>query len=908
MLGRRLSAARDGEGSLVLIEAPAGTGKTALLRSLRAQAQGMRVLTAIGGELEREFAFGVVRQLFEAAVMPDRERWLSGAAALAAAVIGGEPVGAGGAETSFATLHGLYWLVAALAEEQPLLLVIDDAHWADAPSLRFVDFLARRVPELPVLVALGLRPREPGAEHALLAGLAAAPAVELVRPGALSVDAVRRVVHAGLQAGEDVIEAALDTTGGNPLLLRELVRTLAAAPTPPTAATVRAAVPSSVSRSVELRLLGLQPAPRAVARALAVLGDRADPELLAAVTGHDPLPALDALTAVDLVEDGQFVHPLVRAAVADGVGTAERHALHRRAAEALRERRGAEEDVIVHLLASPPLGEAWVRATLRAGARRALAEGAPDAALKRLRRAVDEPGTDDAELELELARAAVAANDPEAEALVDRAATLEDPLIAAPASSLQVVMGTVYAGAGLAGAADRLERAVSRLDPDADAELRDRFGGVLLSALLLDMRLAEQANRVLRELTPGAGPHVSAILAFQAACGDATRDEALVHMRACLDTRPFTSASVLENPTPLMAIITGHVIDEPALADQALSDAEATVQRNGLGYTRPFVAYIRAEYLLLFGSLALAEANAREAVDAWSSLNLDRNLTSALNTLIVALTWRGSLDEADAAARLVPSGQDDPAMYTAWNLWQARGELRLAQGRYADAVTELRRVQDAAIASGRRRWARLAPEAALIRALVGNGERDEALARAQAEVASARARGIATMEGEALIALGLARDGDLETFAAAVDVTARSPSTYLKARAAFEFGAALRRANQRADARRHLAAARDYAHRVDATALAHRAAEELTIAGGRPRRIALSGVEALTPSERRVAEHAARGLSNRDIAETLFVTRKTVEYQLGGAFSKLGIRSRTQLAGVLWPGVEVPAP
>ena len=294
-----LTRAREGSGSLVVIEAEAGTGKTSLIKQLRADAAELRVLTAVGGELEREFAFGVVRQLFER--VGDRP----GAAALAAPAIGGEPVGDGSAEASFATLHGLYWLTATLAEEQPLLLVIDDAHWADAPSLRFVDFLARRVEELPVLIALGLRPREPGAEHALLAGLAAAPAVEFVRPGALSRAAVRRIVN----AGEDVVEAAFETTGGNPLLLNELVRTLSG--TTPTAESVRAAVPSSVARSVELRLLGLTPAARTTARALAVLGDRADPALLEAVIGHPP--ALDALTAVGLVEDGNFVHPLVRA-------------------------------------------------------------------------------------------------------------------------------------------------------------------------------------------------------------------------------------------------------------------------------------------------------------------------------------------------------------------------------------------------------------------------------------------------------------------------------------------------------------------------------------------------------------------------------------------------------------------
>ena len=135
----------------------------------------------------------------------------------------------------------------------------------------------------------------------------------------------------------------------------------------------------------------------------------------------------------------------------------------------------------------------------------------------------------------------------------------------------------------------------------------------------------------------------------------------------------------------------------------------------------------------------------------------------------------------------------------------------------------------------------------------------------------------------------------------AVEAAEASPSLRLRALAALELGAALRRDARRVDARGPLAAARDLAHRAAEPPLVERATEELTIAGGRPRRIALSGADALTPGERRVAEHAARGLTNREIAETLFVTRKTVEYQLGACYGKLGIRSRTQLADALAP-------
>ena len=198
-LAAQLAAARAAAGSVALLEAPAGQGKTALLRVLRGTADGLRVLSATGAPLERDFAFGIVRQLFDAelrrADAERRARLLAGAAALAEPVFGLEASGDG-----HATLYGLYWLCANLAAEQPLLVVVDDAHWADAPSLRFLDALARRVEDLPVLLAIAARPAEPGAEQALLDGLATAPATTLLRPAPLSAEGVSSLVRARMGA------------------------------------------------------------------------------------------------------------------------------------------------------------------------------------------------------------------------------------------------------------------------------------------------------------------------------------------------------------------------------------------------------------------------------------------------------------------------------------------------------------------------------------------------------------------------------------------------------------------------------------------------------------------------------------------------------------------------------------
>ena len=158
-----LAEAVGGMGGILLIEGPPGIGKTALLNELRkrACALGMTVRAARGGELERGFGFGIVRQLLEAPLVgadaAERARLLAGAARLSEPVFTDIPALGETRDVAFATLHGLYWLVANLTERAPLILAVDDAQWADEPSLRFLLHLANRLAGLPVIVALTVR-------------------------------------------------------------------------------------------------------------------------------------------------------------------------------------------------------------------------------------------------------------------------------------------------------------------------------------------------------------------------------------------------------------------------------------------------------------------------------------------------------------------------------------------------------------------------------------------------------------------------------------------------------------------------------------------------------------------------------------------------------------------------------
>ena len=210
MLGGLLADARAGEGRLAVVEGPAGIGKTRLLDEARAAADGLglEVLHARGGELERDFGFGVVRQLLEprAAVAGESERaeLFAGAAGLAEAVIAPQAVAAPAAgDLSQAALHGLYWLVVNLAERSPLLVAVDDLQWVDGPSLRFLHYLVMRLEGVPVAIFATLRSREASPESELLDGLMLA--AQVLRPAALSRAAVASIVRGRL--GEDAARA-----------------------------------------------------------------------------------------------------------------------------------------------------------------------------------------------------------------------------------------------------------------------------------------------------------------------------------------------------------------------------------------------------------------------------------------------------------------------------------------------------------------------------------------------------------------------------------------------------------------------------------------------------------------------------------------------------------------------------
>ena len=404
-----LGAARAGDGRLVVVEGSAGIGKTRLLAEVRALAQAgeLEVLSARGGELEGEFAFGIVRQLFEAPLAAAsaelRAELLSGAAGLSGSLFASAPTPSGeAAESSFAMLHGLYWLAANFASRTPTLVVVDDLHWADEPSLRWLHYLARRLEGLPLLLLTATRPPEQANLPALVGELLTDPVAVVIRPAVLGRESAAALARERLgNEPAAAFAAALETgSGGNPLYLVALLDAVlqqGLAPTVENAPHVLELGPRAVSYGVSTRLARLPAEATDLLRAAAILGDRTDLALAAALAGTDSTTALTAASALvraDLLRNEnplEFTHPVVRTAVLETLSAAARAHAHRAAAEAILDAGGRPEQAATHLVLTVPSRDDFIVTTLRQAAAHALAQGAAPAAAAYLRRALAEP-------------------------------------------------------------------------------------------------------------------------------------------------------------------------------------------------------------------------------------------------------------------------------------------------------------------------------------------------------------------------------------------------------------------------------------------------------------------------------------------------------------------------------------
>ena len=393
-------------GGLLVIEGGAGLGKTSLVDAAcrRAEGHGYAVLRARGSELEAGFAWGVVLQLFErrfvGAAADVLEVAFAGPAGVVRPLVVGGPAVGGAAGGSFAVVHGLYWLCVNLAAGRPLLLVVDDAHWADEPSLLFLAYLAGRLDGLPVGLVVALRPPDPTSAPGPLLALHGC-ALGVLRPCFLSRDAVTALVlgRLGARATGELCTAVWDASGGNPLYVAELVRSfeLARAPVEVGPAGLPAGGSEGIARRVIADVRRVDPHALRLVQALAVLGDGCELRHAAAIAEIEPDHALRVVAAVvrlGVLASGDppcFGHPIVREALESSLGSDELNAAHRGAALLLHSEGAAPGQVAAHLAHVLPAGDPWVLARLREAAQSALAGGAPAVAADLYGRVLAEP-------------------------------------------------------------------------------------------------------------------------------------------------------------------------------------------------------------------------------------------------------------------------------------------------------------------------------------------------------------------------------------------------------------------------------------------------------------------------------------------------------------------------------------
>jgi DNA-binding CsgD family transcriptional regulator len=866
-----------GRGSALWVDGGPGSGRTAVveLALARARANGFdtRVARGAGGSCEPIVA-----------------------AVLAAPGEGRDQ------QRDPADLEALVRALRSSPGSGPILVAVDDIHRADTPSVRQLGALVTRLSQLPVALLLAGRSLDDEAE---LTPLLHHPAIRRVPLTRLDVGATRTVLrrtHAAPTAA--FVAACHRASGGVPALLALLgdaIRHAGLAADDEGAAQLEPATLGSIPLDEVRRWASthLTPPDLHLAEAAAVLGDDASIEELCALVELQPeevLPALDTLIGAELLVPSAritFRAPLLAAALHQGVPFGRRSQLHARAARLLHDRGRGHGAVADHLLATIGIGDDWAIDRLRAAASEARSDRRYVAAASYLRRAIDEPPPPEqrAQLRSELAEATLAAGSPDA---VRRA---EDAVATAcqatRANALQLAAWARYLVGDLDGAIDRIEEAAGCAAPDDP--LHDELA--LLRALVLRWRGAGRTTGA--RLDPPSSTSGDPLLRVLGGVltGRELREAQRVALAALGADPTPDSAGPRHEAAILVLLASGGAA---AAATELTSHLERSADPARL---RWWLA-ARAEARWRCGALEGALDDARAATAGADGAPLPPYAVAARCWAALALLELDRLDESEAA--LGPTPVDLGPVVGRWEA--VRGRLAAARGEAGAALAAFIRCEQVLVDPGS--WEEPSvhwrPFGAL--AAAAAGQLDRAQAWVDVEVTSARRSGAPIRLGVASWVQGrLAADPEerIRLLADACEQLAAAPSPSLDAtRAALDLGAELRRQGRSSLARTQLRGVLDRAHRYGFARLARLAHEELLATGARPRRAALTGPCALTPSETRIARLAASGRSNAEIASLLGLSRKTIEWHLGHVYLKLGVARRTELSTVALPALE----
>lgn len=893
-LGRLTSLfplALGGTAASAVLVGEFGMGKSATLHTAAALAAdaGFTVAVATGSRLESHLPGGLARQLAEA---------LDPGSAQAATECG--PTGESEA------LDRFFRIIREAAERGPLFLGIDNVHLADAWSMRCLAYIRHRVLDLPVLIILtSLIGHPPHREVALLEMAGCTPAT--ITLNGLGDAGAAEIL--GLAPGE-LASACREATGGNPYLLQALRPRLLPGVDPHELGS------SLIGQVLHTRMQEFPDAP-AILHAAAILGEDAGFDLLAQLAGVDELDALqaiDTMVRLHVLNNSNaptLTYPFVRNSVLRDMPRTTRAVNHARAAKLLSEAGAPAERVAAHLLEATSIRIPWGVDVLRLSARNAVFSGRPELGARYLRRALDERLTSGRRVAvlLQLAHAEFQVDPPAAAQLVREAVdTIGNRDTAAFIASAMLL--------SLCGGQD------ARLAISAAGQIAARLdagGPDAVWPLLCMTYLAEAGSRLgpppeFRDFEeqwapptdPAAQRSRSALLALDAVRNGESAPEAVGHFADALrltGASPPSGEGELFEQHYFFTLATAVLADEPAHVDRLCRVLD--VEREPWDVHVPHGALPT----LARGIALQASGDLQRASVHFESLLRRFDERGGTTTCPVGVLCAAKLVECwvdlgrfEAATSLLDRMDfvASQGLFTHTYLLYARGRLRVATGYTRFGFEDL-------LSCGRRlahhgmRFPGFVPwRAHAARAALALGQADDAARLAEEDMTAATRWGAERPLGTALTTMGLVREDDEAERALnkAITTLGSSPARLQLATALTELGTLQARHGQSEKAIETLRQAVELSEHCGARPLARRAAEEL-----RSARRALTPVKdnehGLTRQENRIAVMAAQGLTNREIATALHLTRRTVELHLSGAYRKLGIPGRAELGGAL---------
>jgi DNA-binding CsgD family transcriptional regulator len=894
-----LAGVRTGTSGAVVISGEAGIGKSALLDYAAGVAANMRVLRASGVESEAELAFGALHLLLRS--------WLGRIGSLPAVQAGAlrAALGLAAGPAGDQLLVGLavLTLLSDLAEEAPLLVLIDDAQWLDRASAGALLFAARRLAEEGIVMIFAARDGETSF---------AGTGLPELRPAGLDAAAAAALLgehHPGLPG--QLHDRVIDEAAGNPLALIELPRALPpdqpAGELPPLGIAAGMLPASGRVQNAFRAQIERLPEATQILLLVAAADDMGAVEVLLSaarrlgVGAQDLEPAERARLITVTGGDVRFRHPLIRAAAYHNAPFARRLAAHDALAAAYSGPEHADRRAWHRAAAAVEPGED-IAIDLERAAERARGRGGYAAIASAYERAAELSADERARIR-RLGLAAMAARDggllPHAADLAQRVAGLvDDP---AAAADLASVRATVEFEHGSPGAAARtlIGAAVplGRVDPAAATSMLSTVVGVV--ALAGDRALAGEAIAALDALPPAADPGLALTATFARAMAGriADRPDGGLRLLREIDAARWAEVGAQGPPrSRLLAAQAAALLGDDATMYALASAQVAECRTRGMIGMLPEALLFLARAEMYLGRYRGAAASAGEARQIIKDTGRSREL--GLQGLVLAplAAIQGDAQRCRALAdeTIGRAIERDLAAAAAWSRY-ALGLLDLGLGRYDAALDQMGEIPPTLPTIG---YTYCADQAeAAVRA--GRPGRAAAPSLRFQRWAAHCGQPWAAAVAERCRALTGPDEEAGTHYAEAVRRHSGGGRPFEQARTRLLYGEWLRRSRRRTDARSQLRAALDTFERLEAAPWAERARNELRATGETitPRRHA-DPIGRLTPQELQVVRLAATGATNRDIAARLFLSPRTVGYHLYKAYPKLGVSSRRDLAGL----------